>query len=150
MAIVKSDDGCLSMSLPTWKDATHSVQSGPSMFVVCGYTMEEANNICRYATLTKFIEVEGNKSLVGWRFQPLDGSNHLADPRHVAITGDGAILVADGEKDHIVLFDSELKFKRILLHSDKLQGKPNRLHYDKHSKQLMVATDTGLSILVWK
>lgn len=73
------------------------------------------------------------------RYKPIDWSQELNVPCHLAVTSDDEVIIADCENNRIVLLDSKLQWKRVLLTKEK-HGveRPWRLFYDDEKKQLTV------------
>jgi hypothetical protein len=68
-----------------------------------------------------------------------DGPQQVCSPRHIALIGDGRLLVADDEARRVLLLNAELKLERVLLTEQQLNGgEPWRLCYNSQTGLLFV------------
>jgi len=69
---------------------------------------------------------------------------------HVAVDSQGNIFVADITSDYILLLNSELALRRVIIDEHQLNYKgPYRLCYNEHSGQLLVVFDYSKGVAVF-
>ena len=67
-----------------------------------------------------------------------DGPQQVDYPTHLALIGDGRVLVADSGASRVLVLNSELKLERVLLTDQQLNGEPWSLTYNSQTGLLCV------------
>jgi len=65
---------------------------------------------------------------------------------HVAVDSQGNIFVADRDRRHILLLNSKLTLRRVIIDEHQLNYKPWRLCYNEQSGQLLVGFDEDVAV----
>lgn len=118
----------------------HAIKLPNGHFVVShGDFRDDNHRVCMVDTGGKVVKSFGAKS----------GSNdrQMNVPAHLAVDGDGSIMVADRSNGRVLLLSPNLNFKREILSKDKHGIKsPFRIHLDESNGRLLVADHGRLFI----
>jgi hypothetical protein len=134
LLVYRSDDRKLkTIELPRYMFALHAVETSDGSFVVSHYngwigdTKPEHNSV-------SVLNVNG---AVVRTFDGRCDGLHLNSPYHLAIDGDDHVIVADRLNERVVVLESDLRLKRVLMTS--LDRQPIRLCLGKKNGSLVVA-----------
>ena len=109
---------------------------------IISYGMEwhEMNRVCEVDMTGRMLKAFGSS--------PGEDVGQLSMPCHVSLDDEERIIVADYLNDRVLLLTKQLMLQRVLVtwhprpHSDDASY-PGRLHYDRHSGQLLVGLNYG-------
>jgi len=124
------------VDLPRDMDPWHAVESPTGTFIVSHYN-----------TQLKYQVSEVNTG--GQVLRQFSGSHllPLGQTPHVAVDSQGNIFVADCGRRHILLLDSELTLRRVIIDEHQLNYKgPRRLCYNEQSGQLLVGSGFDVAV----
>lgn len=132
------------VSLPGDMDTPHhAVETARGTFFIChGWAS---------VRLQRVFEL-GRDGLTMIRKYPAgDGAPHLLNrPCHLALDGDGRVLVADSLNHRVILLDSQLCLDQVLLTKDQDDlNQPSRLCYVRGTGQLLVGHRKGIDVYSW-
>jgi len=128
------------VDLPDYVTPQHAVESPTGTFIVCH----------RDAQLQQYQVSEFNTG--GQVLRQFNGSRllPLGTTEHIAADSQGNILVTDCDNSRILLLNSELALRRVIIDEHQLNHKwPLRLCYTEKSGQLLVAFDGGIDVVVF-
>jgi len=108
-----------------------------TFIVSYGLEWHEMNRVCEVDMSGRMLKAFGSS--------PGEGVGQLNSPCHVSLDDEERIIVADSDNNRVLLLTKQLMLQRVLVtwpHSDDAGG-PGRLHYDRHSGQLLVGLADG-------
>jgi hypothetical protein len=112
----------------------HAIQTADNLFIVChGNHITELNRVCQVNVDGDVVNSYGGSG--GSRLGQLSG------PVYMALDNDGQILVVEFPNRRVILFDSRLNIKRVLL--SWTDERPLRIICDFETRRVMFGTDSG-------
>jgi len=128
------------VDLPRDMDPDHAVESLTGTFIVS----HENTQLKQYHVSEVNTEGQVLRQFSGSHLLPLDWA------RHVAVDSQGNIFVADYDRRHILLLNSELALRRVIIDEHQLNDEgPFRLCYNEQSGQLLVGFGTSRDVAVF-
>ena len=127
------------VDLPRDMTPHHAVESPTGTFIVSHRDTRLDQYQYRRVTRLKYQVSEVNTG--GQVLRQFSGSRllPLGDTRHVAVDSQGNIFVADHDAGHILMLNSELALRRVIIDEHQLNyERPKRLCYNEQSGQLLV------------
>lgn len=93
-------------------DPWHAVKLTSGHFVVSyGYEADDVHGVCVVDAVGKVLKSFGGKRG--------SGDGQLSQPINLAVDGDGFVIVADLNNSRVILLDSDLQFRRVILSKEK-------------------------------
>ena len=128
------------VDLPRDMDPHHAVESLTGTFIVSHSDKEmKQGQVSEVNTGGQVLRQFSGSRLLPLGFTP-----------HVAVDSQGNIFVADITSDYILLLNSELALRRVIIDEHQLNYKgPYRLCYNEHSGQLLVVFDYSKGVAVF-
>lgn len=127
----------LSISLPPEIEfPQHAVETSTGNFVIMHERLDEVEGCSRSRLEWGIWEVSRNGKMVVRSFIPQVTGQQLDSPRYLLIASGDRVCVADAANGRVILLDSDLRWKRILI--GDLRYLPVRITYDEAKKQLVV------------
>jgi len=122
------------VDLPDDMEPRHAVESLTGTFIVSHYnTQLKHDQVSEVNTGGQVL-----RQFSGSRLIPLGSTEHIA------VDSQGNIFVADYDRRRILLLDSQLTLRRVIIDEHQLNYKqPRRLCYIEHLGQLLVGFDEG-------
>jgi len=111
-----------------------------TFIVSYGWEWHEMNRVCEVDMTGRMLKAFGSS--------PGEGVGQLKVPGQVSLDDEERIIVADTFNNRVLLLTKQLMLQRVLVtwhprpHSDDARY-PGRLHYDRHSGQLLVGLVDG-------
>jgi len=127
------------VDLPRDMDPRHAVESLTGTFIV-------SHRVTQLKSQVSEVDTGGQvpRQFSGSRLLP------LGITPHVAVDSQGNIFVADYTRRHILMLNSELALRRVIIDEHQLNYKPPwRLCYNEHSGQLLVGFDVDRDVAVF-
>lgn len=121
----------------------HAVETPTRSFIVIAQCTERTSGTVQQASRWTVCEVTRDGDAVRV-FEAADEAQQLSNPHHLSLDLSDGVLVADYGNHTVVQFDSDLKWRQILLstYKDSLV-KPVRLFFDQKKRQLLVGQRGG-------
>ena len=128
------------VDLPRDMDPRHAVESLTGTFIVSHYNTQ----LKQYQVSEVDTGGQVLRQFSGSHLLPLDYTPH------VAVDSQGNIFVADYDAGHILMLNSELTLRRVIIDEHQLNYKgPRRLCYNEQSGQLLVGFGVGGDVAVF-
>jgi len=127
------------VDLPRDMDPQHAVESLTGTFIVSHRDTQLKYQVSEVNTGGQVL-----RQFSGSRLLP------LGETPHVAVDSQGNIFVADNGRSHILMLNSELTLRRVIIDEHQLNyKKPWRLCYNEQSGQLLVGFDVDRDVAVF-
>jgi len=131
------------VQLPYNMEPRHAVESPTGTFIVShsDTRLEQINTMAHH--LISEVNTDGQvlRQFIGSRL------SSLSQTRHIAIDSHGNVFVADHDNDHILLLNTQLKLRRVIIDEHQLNyQRPWRLCYRESTGQLLVGLKDNVAV----